>query len=60
MSSLRFEYPLEQVQTSLESCTTSKLADRFTPTSYQMKWRSSFVPYDVTYDKTSVVVNYHN
>jgi hypothetical protein len=32
----------EQVQYSLESCTTSKLTDRFTLTSYQMKWRSLF------------------
>jgi len=32
----------ERVQSSLESCTTSKLVDRFTPTSCQMKWCSQF------------------
>jgi hypothetical protein len=33
----------EWVQSSLESCTTSKFADRFAPTSCQMKWRSMFM-----------------
>jgi hypothetical protein len=50
----------ERVQSFLESCTTSKLADHFTPTSYQMKWCSPSRPYDVMCDTTSIVVNYHN
>jgi hypothetical protein len=50
----------EWVQSSLESCTTSKLADRFTSTSYQMKWHSSSHLHDVTCDTTSIVVNCHN
>jgi hypothetical protein len=33
----------ERAQSSLESCTTLKLADHFTPTSCQMKWSSMFV-----------------
>jgi hypothetical protein len=50
----------KRVQSSLESCTTSKLTDRLTPTSCQMSWHSSLRPYEVTCDTTSIVVNYHN
>jgi len=32
----------ERVQSFLESCSTSKLADRFTLTSYRMKWCSKW------------------
>jgi hypothetical protein len=44
----------EQVQSSLESCITSKLTDCLTPTSCQMKWRSTlasircYVQYNVS------------
>jgi hypothetical protein len=30
-------------QSSLESCTNSKLVDHFTPTSYHTKWHSTFM-----------------
>jgi len=49
----------ERVHSFLESCTTLKLANRLTPTSCQMKWRSSiasirrYVRYNVSSCKLS-------